>query len=466
MKKQFYTISISLFLLGNIFQACESIEILPPPDQGEVEKTGSGDSDVRGILFLKNDTTTVFIDPASTETHVVSNITLDFFINDEFGKPTNPSDANAIELEKLPIPIANNLVPIQPNRSSGVGVNQMETAAFSGAFSADGANLGATGWNTDSEWFQLNTQNKEYPMNNIVEVTGRITTNTAWTKDTQYLLKGQVFVTAGVTLTIEAGTVIYGEEAVGVQSGVLVFNRGSLVDAVGTPEEPIVFTTNAPAGTRTRGKWGGVVFCGNGPSNKGVDIAIEGIQGENEEDGLYGGNDPSYNAGDLAYWRVEYAGIAVSAGNELNSITFGGIGYDTNAHHLLINYAGDDAIEWFGGNINLKYIAVYNCLDDDLDMDQGFSGDIQYVYLVRNPYSADESGSACMEVSSSKSVGTMPRTMANVANVTLVGPVYQLEGTGLLADPKYQGGLSSKDDANVVVTNSFFIGCPTGAQNP
>ena len=55
--------------------------------------------------------------------------------------------------------------------------------------------------------------------------------------------------------------------------------------------------------------------------------------------------------------------------------------------------------------------------------------------------------------------------MASVANATMVGSLYQLAGTDLIADPKLRGGLYSTRDANGEILNSIFIGAPVGAQS-
>jgi hypothetical protein len=65
----------------------------------------------------------------------------------------------------------------------------------------------------------------------VVTVTGDITANTTWSADKIYLLKGNVFVTGGVTLTIQPGTLIKGDKAT---KGALIITRGSKIDAQGT----------------------------------------------------------------------------------------------------------------------------------------------------------------------------------------------------------------------------------------
>ncbi len=46
----------------------------------------------------------------------------------------------------------------------------------------------------------------------IIQVKDSISTNTHWTNDNQYLLIGFVYVTNGVTLSIDPGTIIKGDK--------------------------------------------------------------------------------------------------------------------------------------------------------------------------------------------------------------------------------------------------------------
>ncbi|MBK9457150.1 MAG: hypothetical protein IPO24_16990 [Bacteroidetes bacterium] len=78
-----------------------------------------------------------------------------------------------------------------------------------------------------------------------VTVSGEINTNTTWTKNNIYLLNGFVYVEDGATLTIEAGTLIKGDKAT---KGTLIVTKTGTIQAAGTECEPIVFTSNEPAG--------------------------------------------------------------------------------------------------------------------------------------------------------------------------------------------------------------------------
>ncbi|MEY4003963.1 MAG: hypothetical protein RLZZ221_59 [Verrucomicrobiota bacterium] len=59
-----------------------------------------------------------------------------------------------------------------------------------------------------------------------VLVNANITSSRTWTKENTYILDGRVFVTDGVTLTIEAGTVIKGKARAAQDASALVIARG------------------------------------------------------------------------------------------------------------------------------------------------------------------------------------------------------------------------------------------------
>ena len=105
-------------------------------------------------------------------------------------------------------------------------------------------------------------------------ISGTLTSDTTFTSDKRYLLTGFVYVDSLVTLTIEPGTIIYGDK---VTKGALIVERGAKIQAQGTPSAPIIFTSAEPIGTRAAGDWGGVIILGNATINVPAGVAtIEG----------------------------------------------------------------------------------------------------------------------------------------------------------------------------------------------
>jgi hypothetical protein len=93
----------------------------------------------------------------------------------------------------------------------------------------------------------------------VVVVSGRIRGTANWTRNFYYVLRGAVFVEDGATLNIQAGTTVVGEAG---SVGSLIVTRGAKLNAIGTKEAPIVFTSDQPPGQRARGDWGGIIING------------------------------------------------------------------------------------------------------------------------------------------------------------------------------------------------------------
>jgi hypothetical protein len=291
----------------------------------------------------------------------------------------------------------------------------------------------------------------------VVEVTGDITAATKWTADKIYLLKNNVFVTNNSVLTIEPGTIIKGDKST---KGALIITRGSKIEAVGTAEKPIVFTSNIAAGARGPGDWGGLVILGKAKNNLGTSITIEGISDATEK-GKHGGTEDADNSGTLKYVRVEYAGIPLGPDNEINGITFGSVGSGTTVDYVEVYRSGDDAFEWFGGTVNAKHLLAVGTWDDDFDTDNGFSGKIQFAVAQRLASVADVSGSNGFESDNmSSGENSLPQTSAVFANVTVVGPAMDATTKGWNAN--YQHAAQIRRNSAISIFNSVFAGYTEG----
>lgn len=305
------------------------------------------------------------------------------------------------------------------------------------------------------------TETPTNPTNgNVVEVTGEITANTTWTSDKIYLLKGFVFVSNGATLTIEPGTIIKGDKAT---KGTLTVTRGSKINATGTVDKPIVFTSGLAAGARSQGDWGGVILLGKAPVNQGTDVMIEGglaaPSGKDAKNYIYyGGSDAADNSGVMKYVRIEYAGIAYSVDNEINGLTMGGVGNGTTLEYIQVYRSGDDAFEWFGGTVNAKHLLAVGTWDDDFDTDFGYSGNVQFALAQRVPTVADQSGSNGFE-SDNNATGTdqTPKTSAVFSNVTILGPIQKAGGS---FNANFQHGAQVRRNSSISILNSVISGFP------
>ncbi len=256
-----------------------------------------------------------------------------------------------------------------------------------------------------------------------------------------YRLRGQTEVgtdlgttgATGVTLTIEPGVVIAADSSEPTNDLLLV-NRGSKLQAVGTRDLPIVFTSqqnmaNNSVSDATQGQWGGVVLLGRAPtavcapgtgpnnaagSSATCQLAIEGVTGR-----FYGGPNAADSSGQMSYVQIRYSGIAISDGNELQGLTLGGTGSGTVLDHIQSHNSADDGIEIFGGTSNLKYIAITGADDDGFDIDNGYRGFMQFIIASQRLLGAT-ADSFSTEIDSNGAEDLLPRTFSTYANFTFV----------------------------------------------
>ncbi|HEY9191061.1 MAG TPA: hypothetical protein VIM88_09380 [Sulfurovum sp.] len=192
-----------------------------------------------------------------------------------------------------------------------------------------------------------------------------LTTNKIW------IIEGLVTVTNGATLTIPAGTLLAGRIGTGDNTSYLVIDKGAKIDAQGTATSPIIFTSevavdgNAPA----PGQWGGVTLIGNAA---------------NDQVGAYEANtafvpgytNPADNSGTMTHVKVLNTGIAIRENEEVNGLSFVGVGSGTTISDITVENASDDGIELWGGTVNLSNLTIVNALDDSFDIDDGYSGTV------------------------------------------------------------------------------------------
>lgn len=231
----------------------------------------------------------------------------------------------------------------------------------------------------------------EYPIvNGEVTKSGNITADETWTSNNIYFLDGKVVVTDGVTLTIEAGTIIKGKEGIETLASALIVARGGKLMAEGTADAPIIFTSELDnitygekVGTNLEREnnemWGGVALLGKAPISAefgDTEANLEGIPVE-EGYGLYGGSSASDNSGVLKYVSIRHGGVTIGEGNELNALTLGGVGSGTVIENIEVYATLDDGIECFGGTVNIKNALVYFMGDDGIDLDQNYAGTIE-----------------------------------------------------------------------------------------
>jgi hypothetical protein len=244
---------------------------------------------------------------------------------------------------------------------------------------------------------------------------------------------GSTGASSNVTLTIAPGVVLAADSSE-ASNDLIIVNRGSRINAVGTAEAPIIFTSQQNLAANgvsdaTQGQWGGLVLLGQaptavcasgtGPNNAGgtsttCQNPIEGVTNR-----FYGGPDQASNSGTLQFVQIRFTGIAISEGNELQGLTLGGTGSGTTIDHVQSHNSADDGIEIFGGATNLKYFVVTGADDDGFDVDNGWRGFMQFIIAAQKASGAT-ADSFATEIDSNNAEDLLPRTFGRYANFTFI----------------------------------------------
>ena len=264
-----------------------------------------------------------------------------------------------------------------------------------------------------------------------VALPGAVTWSDAFT----YVLDGRVIVNEGQTLTIEPGTVVQGMGETGANASVLIVARDGRIVARGTASDPIVFTAEGDdvddaTDEPTPGSWGGLIVLGTARLNTTPGVkAIEGIP-TTEERALYGCGDEGFacddadDSGVLEYVSIRYGGITLEAENEINGLTLGGVGSGTTINHVEVFGNTDDGVEFFGGTVNTKRMAVTFIDgegDDGFDTDFGYRGRGQFWLVIQQPESGNNGAEMDGgDVDAGQQLAT-PWSTPEVWNATFIG---------------------------------------------
>ncbi len=268
----------------------------------------------------------------------------------------------------------------------------------------------------------------------VCQLRGTYTEDLHLTVDKFWALKGEVHIgidgTQKSVLEVDPGTTVFGKTG----ADFLVVTRGSKIIAEGSAKAPILFTSMKDAAglLSVAGDWGGIAIAGYAPTNVGKEERFE----FSNTDVRFGGTDPEDNSGVLKYVQVRYAGNEVRPGEELNGLSFGGVGRGTTVDYVEVYHGKDDGIEAWGGNVNMNHIVLIGNGDDNLDFDHGYQGYVQYVYIEQGEVASIHARGIETD-NNKKHPNALPRTMAKVSNFEIVGSptgsegVYSRRGSGL-----------------------------------
>ncbi|MDF7823129.1 hypothetical protein P4B35_03835 [Pontiellaceae bacterium B12227] len=282
-----------------------------------------------------------------------------------------------------------------------------------------------------------------------VYISGDITTSTnlpALPAGDYYSLTNQVYVTAGASLTIEAGVIFKSDQ------GSIAVSRGGQIFVQGTRDNPVIMTSihdDLATWRASANEWGNLTICGNGlisashyggvpvvgssgnPNPKQpdgtADKAMEGLSAAFPGDTrhFYGGNNDMDDSGSIKYLSLRYGGKVLGLGNELNGLSLGGVGQSTDIDYVEVMNNVDDGIEIWGGKVHLKHVSIWNIGDDSFDIDQGWRGRAQHGLIVQG-YSVNASqgsgvGDNCFEHDGAEDSDAQPVTTGEIYNFTVIG---------------------------------------------
>ncbi len=343
--------------------------------------------------------------PASSDVQVIESVDLTFAFTAEGGYGSSSVSA------------VNGTAVVKTEPSAGaISGDVVVTFTASRTVGAGSVELTITDENSKSGLATAVLNVTPFPSKDVNE---NISSDATWDSDTIYILDGRITVPDGVTLTIEAGTVVKAREGSGSNAKALLIARGGTLLAQGTAAAPIIFTSIADQilpgeiaspnmDPTTNGLWGGLLVLGKAPiSADAPSVQIEGIP-PSDPNGLYGGTEEADNSGIIQYVSIRHGGANIGEGNEINGLTLGGVGSGTIIDHIEIVSNQDDGIEWFGGKVNVSDVVVWNTGDDAIDADQSYGGTIDNVVIV-------SPGDECFELDGPEGTMEDKYTIMNVS---------------------------------------------------
>ncbi len=196
--------------------------------------------------------------------------------------------------------------------------------------------------------------------------------------------------TNGPTLSVAPGTTL----AFTSGEAIIRIARGAKINAVGTADSPVRFTSakefdafDLDNSGPQFADWGGIMINGMGLTNQCTNAQRAENLCNAKSEGItsnYGGSNNADSSGTIKYAHVFYAGSGPregGAGDDLNSLTLNAVGSGSSFEFVHIHQGFDDGIEFFGGAANIKHIIVTDTQDDAIDIDAGWQGKAQFIYV-------------------------------------------------------------------------------------
>ena len=240
----------------------------------------------------------------------------------------------------------------------------------------------------------------------------------------------------GPVMTVQAGATL----AFTSGEAIIRIARGSKINAIGTFDEPITFTSakaydrlNVAGTLPLYADWGGIIINGNGITDQCTDEERAASTCNAESEGVlshFGGNNNADSSGTIRYSKIWYAGSGPRVGGEgddLNSLTLNAVGSGSEFSYIHVHQGFDDGVEIFGGAADLYNIAVTDTQDDSFDFDAGWQGNASFLFVKHGTVTLDDGtvvnmGNNGFETDGRKGTSTeeAPVTSPKISNVTVI----------------------------------------------
>ena len=205
--------------------------------------------------------------------------------------------------------------------------------------------------------------------------------------------------TNGPVMTVQAGATLAFKSG----EAILRIARGAKINAIGTFEKPITFTSakafdrlNVEGTLPLYADWGGIIVNGFGVTDQCTPTERTDGTCNAESEGIlshFGGDNNADSSGTLRYAKIYYAGSGPRVGGEgddLNSLTLNAVGSNSEFSFIHIHQGFDDGVEIFGGAADLYNIVVTDTQDDSFDLDAGWQGNASHLFVMHGSVTLDD----------------------------------------------------------------------------
>jgi len=260
-------------------------------------------------------------------------------------------------------------------------------------------------------------------------------------KDTVYLVTEPFRRLQGESLVIEAGTLIKMSPGVGI-----VVEPGGQLEAIGTANTPIVFTSNLPRANKNA-SWNGITIQGNAPANTST------LPGQ-----------PGDASGSLSHLRIEFGPLTLER-----------VGSGTLVENIQVSYSGPrSAFVFDGGTVDARRLVSYACGGPaDFYFTNGYRGRLQFALAYRHPFFGQPGFSPSrsltgMHIENNSQGNTLatPLTEPVISNLTIIGPESQPGVPEAYADTSgaiHAAGMVADGNALYQLRHSLVLGYPAAA---